>query len=88
MLPCTPLTFTPELLLAQLAELLAAVPVGPLASSLARLDRVRLEVIGQPAEVAVAEERIFAQMTLGSSQSQAEKSGGWRSAAGETRRAR
>lgn len=52
-------------MLAKLAELLGLVAQRPLAGRLACLDRVRLEVVGEPAEVAVADERIFTQMTLG-----------------------
>lgn len=62
--PSRALTFTPELLLTQLAQLLALVFGRLLATGLARLDGIQLEVVGQPAQVAIASERIFTQMTL------------------------
>ena len=45
-----------------MAEPLGLVSWRSLTSGLARLDGIRFEVVGQPTEIAVAEERILGQM--------------------------
>lgn len=46
-----------------MGQLLAPVLVGAFAMGLASFDRIGLQIVGQPAEVAIADERIFGQVT-------------------------
>lgn len=56
------LTLTFELLVAQCLDTSALHPLGRLTASPRRLDGVAVEVLGQPAEVAVADEGVAAKM--------------------------
>ncbi len=53
---------TLELGVSDLADLLALHAARPLTARSARLDRVAVQVLGQPAQVAVARERVASQM--------------------------